>query len=137
MAQRSTSRSGPEDNEVRRATQVRTASQEGGQAVSAAGADDAAAGADATDPVLRFEPEKVVCGIAFHVVDEGLGREVEPESAKRAVARLRRASCRPAIRRSSWLAMTHEDRLDWLLAASRIIPLVRDDDVVLLSAKEV
>ena len=86
--------------------------------------------------MLRFDPEQVLAGIVFHVIDEGLARGVCAGSAAQAVARLRQRHHRPAIRRSAWLAMTHHDRLEWLLAESRMIPLVGEDDLVILSARE-
>jgi len=86
--------------------------------------------------MLRFDPEQVLAGIVFHVIDEGLARGVRAESAVQAVARLRQRHHRPAIRRSAWLAMTHHDRLEWLLAESRMIPLVGEDDLVILSARD-
>jgi hypothetical protein len=86
--------------------------------------------------MLRFDPEQVLAGIVFHVIDESLARGVCPESVKQAVARLRQRGQRPAIRRSAWLAMTHHDRLEWLLAETRMIPLVGEDDLVILNGRE-
>ena len=94
------------------------------------------AGVSAEATSLCFEPERVLCGIVFHVIDEGLARDVSVESLKLALDRLRRRRIRPAIRRSAWVAMSNHDRLEWLLAASRTIPLVREDDVVVLSSRE-
>jgi len=86
--------------------------------------------------MLRFDPEQVLAGIVFHVIDEGLARGVNTESVAHAIARLHGRAARPAIRRSAWLAMTHHDRLEWLLAESRMIPLVGEDDLVILSPRE-
>jgi hypothetical protein len=86
--------------------------------------------------MLHFEPEQVLAGIVFHVIDEGLARGVCADSVAQAVGRLRSRAQRPAIRRSAWLAMTHHDRLEWLLAESRTTPLVREDDVVILNSRE-
>ena len=86
--------------------------------------------------MLTFDPEQVLAGIVFHVIDEGLARGVCAESVAQAVGRLRLRTELPAIRRSAWLAMTHHNRLEWLLAESRTIPLVREDDIVILSSRE-
>ena len=99
----------------------------------------APAGSEEKSPdtsTLRFAPEQVLAGIMFHVIDEGIARGVCAESVAQAVARLRLRPVPPTIRRSAWLAMTHHDRLEWLLAESRSVPLVREDDMVILSSRE-
>ena len=94
-------------------------------------------GACETDAVFRFEPEKVGSAIVFHMLDEGLAREVASESVRRTVTRLHRRGLHPAIRRSAWQVMTNHERLEWLLAESLTVPLVRPDgDVVSLEARD-
>ena len=88
------------------------------------------------EAVLQFEPDRIVRAIVFHMLDEGLAREIAPDSARNAVARLRRRAVRPSIRRSAWVAMNNHERLEWLLAESRTVPLLRDDDVVLLGSRD-
>ena len=95
------------------------------------------AAARAADPVLCFEPDAVVRAIVFHVLDEGLAREVAAHSVRQTVARLRRRGLRPAIRRSAWQLMTNHERLAWLLSESLTVLLMRpDDDVVLLETRD-
>lgn len=110
----------------------------GAAAGSPAGPGAAADGASnpESDAVLQFEPDRIVRAIVYHMLDEGLAREIAPDSARNAVARLRRRGVRPSIRRSAWLAMSNHDRLEWLLAESRTVPLLRDDDVVLLGSRD-
>jgi hypothetical protein len=87
--------------------------------------------------VLNFDPERAGRAIVFHMIDEGLAREVEAESVKRTVARLRRRGLRPAIRRSAWELMTNHERLEWLLSETLTVPLMRpDDDVVSLETRD-
>lgn len=97
----------------------------------------AGAAADGTDAVLRFEPDTVAGAIVFHMLDEGLAREVTAESVRRTVSRLSRRGLRPAIRRRAWQVMTNHERLEWLLSESLTVPLMRpEDDVVSLEARD-
>jgi hypothetical protein len=100
-----------------------------------------AAGSDgapetAPDHLLRFEPDRIVWGIVYHMLDEGLAREVAPDSMRNALARLRRRGVRLSIRHGAWLAMNNHDRLEWLLAESRTVPLLREDGAVLLGSRD-
>jgi hypothetical protein len=87
--------------------------------------------------VYSFEADAVARAIVFHMLDEGLAREVNAESVKRMVVRLRRRGLRPAIRRSAWQLMTNHERLEWLLSESLTVPLMRpDEDVVTLESRD-
>jgi hypothetical protein len=104
---------------------------------SKAGGTAPAAAGGAMEWVLHFEPETVGRAIVFHMLDEGLALEVEEESVKRTVARLRRRGLRPAIRRSAWELMTNHERLEWLLSETLTVPLMRpEDDVVSLETRD-
>lgn len=97
-------------------------------------APNAAAG---TEPVFDFEPDAVARAIVFHMLDEGLAREVTGESVRRTVSRLRRRGMRLSIRRGAWRVMSNPERLDWLLLSSFTVPLMRpDDDVVSLEGRD-
>ena len=97
-------------------------------------APNAAAG---TEPVFDFEPDAVARAIVFHMLDEGLAREVTAESVRRTVSRLRRRGLRPAIRRSAWQAMSNHERLEWLLSETLTVPLMRpESDVVSLETRD-
>jgi hypothetical protein len=90
-----------------------------------------------TEAVLSFEPETVGRAIVFHLLDEGLAREVTAESVKRTVSRLRRRGLRPAIRRGTWEAMTNHERLEWLLSETMTVPLMRPEvEVVSLETRD-
>ena len=105
-----------------------------GAAGAAETADEARRDAGA---VVSFEPDAVARAIVFHMLDEGLAREVAEESVKRMVLRLRRRGLRPAIRRSAWQIMTNHERLEWLLSESLTVPLMQpDDDVVTLETRD-
>jgi hypothetical protein len=91
----------------------------------------------ATERVLNFDPDTVGRAIVFHMIDEGLAREVEAESVKKTVARLRRRGLLPSIRRGRWELMTNHERLEWLLSETLTVPLMRtDDDVVCLETRD-
>ena len=100
-----------------------------------AGAGEMAPGGE-YDGILRFAPETVVRGIVFHMLEEGLARGVESASVERTVARMRRRGMRPTIRHTAWLAMSNHDRLEWLLAESRTVPLIHPDDLVSLDGRD-
>jgi hypothetical protein len=86
---------------------------------------------------LNFDPDMVGRAIVFHMIDEGLAREVEAESVKKTVARLRRRGLLPSIRRGRWELMTNHERLEWLLSETLTVPLMRpDDDVVCLETRD-
>ena len=68
---------------------------------------------------LSFDCHKVVAGILFHVVDEGIALTFESDSLTRTTERLRRQNIGPTISRSQWTEMTNEQRLTWLLVESR------------------
>ena len=107
---------------------------EGAAASAPNGVDDMPHDADA---VFSFEPDAVARAIVFHMLDEGLARQVTEESVKRTVLRLRRRGLRPAIRRSAWRTMTNHERLEWLLSETLTVPLMRPgDDVVMLETKD-
>ena len=113
---------------------------EGDRAAKQDVASPAAAGAAApavTEAVLSFEPKTAGRAIVFHLLDEGLAREVTAESVKRMVSRLRRRGLRPAIRRGTWEAMTNHERLGWLLSETRTVPLMQSEgDVVTLETRD-
>lgn len=112
-----------------------TAGESGGSAPRAAAHPGSTAGG--TEAVLSFEPEKVGRAIVFHMLDEGLAREVAAESVRRTVTRLTRRGLRPAIRRSAWRVMTNHERLEWLLSESLTVPFVQpEDSVVSLEARD-
>ena len=95
-----------------------------------------AAAAGEYDGILRLSAETVVRGIIFHMLEEGLAREVVPGSVEKTLRRMRRRDLRPTIRHTTWLAMTNHDRLEWLLAESRTVPLIHEDDVVSLDGRD-
>ena len=100
----------------------------GGPNPEGVAAEAGAVGAAAGDSLLHFDPARAVSGITFHLVDEGLARGVTPDSARRAVARLRRRAVRPSIGRGEWAAMTHRGRLHWLLTQTRTGLRLRSED---------
>lgn len=97
------------------------------------GADSRAAPRDVREAagIVSFEPEAAVRAIVFHMVDEGLAREVKSESIGRIITQLRRRGLRPSTPRSTWEAMSNHDRLEWLLSETRVVPLMNPDDEVI------
>ena len=115
-------------------TDDRSSQPNGVPTPAATGAADAAR--DAVAPIT-FEPEAVARAIVYHMVDEGLAREVTGDSVRRTVARLRRRGLRPSIRRSAWRGMSNHERLEWLLSESLTVPLMRpESDVVSLETRD-
>ena len=116
--------------------QWQSRAEKDGRAGSPAGAPDATE-ADAGGAVLCFDPDTVGRAIVFHMLDEGLAREVASDSVRRMVNRLGRRGLRPSILRSAWEAMTNHERLEWLLSASLTVPLMNpDEDVVCLETRD-
>jgi hypothetical protein len=95
-----------------------------------------AAAAAESDGILRLSAETVVRGIIFHMLEEGLAREVAADSVEKTLRRMRRRDLRPTVRHTAWLAMTNHDRLEWLLAESRTVPLIHPNDVVSLDGRD-
>ena len=95
------------------------------------------AAAPAAVAPISFEPEAAARAIVFHMLDEGLAREVTVDSVRKTVARLRRRGMRPSIRRSAWRGMSNHERLEWLLSETLTVPLMNpDDDVVSLETRD-
>ena len=116
----------------------RSRPEDGGRE-SAAGAPGPGDESEATDAraVFSFEPDAVARAIVFHMLDEGLAREVADESVRRMVTRLRRRGLRPAIRRTAWQVMTNHERLEWLLSETLTVPLMQPEaDVVILETRD-
>jgi hypothetical protein len=68
---------------------------------------------------LSFDSNKLVAGILFHVIDDGIALNFDTDSLAHTTERLRRQHIRPTISRSQWADMTNEQRLTWLLVESR------------------
>lgn len=99
---------------------------------------DIVQGADlkGSEPVnLRFDAVAAVRGIAFHLVDEKLGREVSPEAMETTIKRLSIKGVFYTIARERWMTMTNPQRLDWLLAETHTLTLIGADDVIYLRAR--
>lgn len=73
---------------------------------------------ESVGPVF-FDFQKIIAGIVYHVVEEGIALAFNVESVTRATERLRRQDIHPTISRSQWGEMTNEQRLTWLLVESR------------------
>ena len=86
--------------------------------------------------LIRFDPELAVRAIAFHLADEGISPQVDEQSARATVGRLRRSSATLSVEQWMWSEMTNPQRLEWLLekthTASR---LVNDETSVLEPAR--
>ena len=67
---------------------------------------------------LRLTPDRVLAGIVFHLLDEGLVASVDPQSVERTRGRIRWAGYRFSIGRGAWASMSNRQRLEWLLEQS-------------------
>jgi hypothetical protein len=78
----------------------------------------------ATEPgtkVLCFDPATIVRAITFHLLDEGKAHCVNPQSSEAAIQKLCQRSILLAIPADRWATMENVQRLQWLLAQSRIV----------------
>ena len=67
---------------------------------------------------LRLSPDRVLAGIVFHLLDEGLVASVDPRSVERTRARIGLSAYRFSIGRRAWGLMSNRQRLEWLLKQS-------------------
>ena len=82
--------------------------------------------------VLHVSADRIVAGIVFHLLDEGLATCLEPGPLKSAIDRLRANRVRGSIQREVWLAMTNRDRLEWLLEQGSAAVRIRTTGVAVL-----
>jgi len=90
----------------------------------------------AASPGISFTAPGAIAAITFHLLDEGIAKGVDPESARRALDRLSRSSAVVAeISRSFWGEMSNPERLAWLLASTETTYDVRRDGLVVLGVR--
>jgi len=70
---------------------------------------------DNVQAALRFTPERIVAGITFHLIDEGIGTSVALESTRRTLSRLRQESFTLTISSRIWASLSNAQRLKRLL----------------------
>src|SRR5579863_5969689 len=70
------------------------------------------------DAVLRFDPDTIVRAIAYHLIDEGLAKDVAENTIERTIVRLNNSAIRPSIARRRWATMSNPQRLRWILMES-------------------
>ncbi len=86
-----------------------------------------------TDAKYQFKPASVVQGIVFHVLDEGMAREVSGDSVKRTLDRLETRRICPSIERTKWAGMSNRQRMQWLMKESATAASVIVGKVAVLS----
>lgn len=84
---------------------------------------------------IMIHPEMIIAGITFHLIDRGEAVGVDDGSARKALARLRRRQFSAFVPRLAWESMTDRERLDWMLAVSDTVLVVRADRVALLKRR--
>ena len=72
-----------------------------------------------SDAIINFDPERVVQGLVFHLLDDKHAERVSDASVRNARERLKKKDLRLAIARRTWEALSHRERFEWLLARSR------------------
>jgi hypothetical protein len=82
-----------------------------------------------------IHPEMIIAGIAFHLIDWGEAVGVDDGSARKTLARLRRHQFSAFVPRLVWESMSDRERLDWMLAVSDTVLVVRADRVALLKRR--
>jgi hypothetical protein len=70
--------------------------------------------------MLSFAPGRLVQAIVFHLIDEGRARSVEAEPCNTSDWMAFSRMAPAIIAKEKWIAMTNEQRLEWLLKRSRI-----------------
>ena len=68
--------------------------------------------------VLNLDPERIIAGMVFHLIDERHAVRVCDASIRNTRKRLRHSNLSLVIAREHWEAMGNEDRLQWLLSRS-------------------
>jgi len=72
-----------------------------------------------TGSIISFDPDRVVRGLVFHLLDDKHAEHVSDASIRNARERLKKKDLHLAIMRELWEAMSHRERFEWLLARSR------------------
>jgi hypothetical protein len=70
---------------------------------------------------LVFDPRSIVRAIAFHLIDEGKCRAVDPHCIETVVMKLSHRLDHLAISAAHWAEMTNRERLRWLLNRSHVL----------------
>ena len=91
-----------------------------------------AAPAGAAEPLVRFDAERALRAITFHLLDERLALSVAPDSFGVMLSRLRRRCLSLAVARTRWAVMTNRQRLEWLLSESGCGFVVTAEQVAVL-----
>ena len=69
--------------------------------------------------IISFDPERVIQGLIFHLLDDKYAERVSDASIRNARERMKKKDLRLAIARRTWEALSHRERFEWLLARSR------------------
>ena len=72
------------------------------------------------DDLINFEPQRLLSGIVFHLLDEDLALEIDQPSLASLKSRLEASGVRASISRWTWQHMSDYDRLRWLLKTTAI-----------------
>ena len=88
---------------------------------------------DNVQAALRFTPERIVAGITFHLIDEGIGTSVALESTRRTLSRLRQESFTLTISSRIWASLSNAQRLKRLLEESRTEPSLLGGGTIVLA----
>jgi hypothetical protein len=98
--------------------------------------DELAGGAAAAGSrTIVIRPEMVVAAIAFHLIDGGQAVGVDDVTARKTLARLRRNGFNAFVPRVIWESMTDRERLEWMLAVSDTVTVLRADRVAVLKRR--
>jgi hypothetical protein len=88
---------------------------------------------DSVPAALQFTPERIVAGITFHLLDEGIGTSVALESTRRTLSRLRQESFTLTISSRIWASLSNAQRLKRLLEESRTEPSLLGGGTIVLA----
>ena len=72
------------------------------------------------DDRITFDAARILCGIAFHLIDDDLTVEVDMASLAVLRTRMERAKIQASVSRIDWQRMTDYDRLHWLMRRGNV-----------------
>jgi hypothetical protein len=80
--------------------------------------------------------DKIVAGIAYHLIDLKRANGVDDDGMKKTARRLERKGFKAYIGRGEWEGMNDSQRLDWLLAVSETMYVLQADRVAVLGKRQ-
>lgn len=81
--------------------------------------------------LLRFDADRLVAGIRFHLLEDGVAEQVDPES-ERVLAETLPPDLSASISRDRWELMRNLDRLQFLLHHAGVVVTITPEGTAML-----